>query len=328
MLMAQTQLSLSQSNERILYSKDFNPAISRGKSPVTNITGAMSENGKLTANKSRLWTVAGAHAAIWAGSFVALNKAWYKEYPRESFHFFDDRREWNQMDKIGHIWTAYTLSRHSAAAWKWSGVNERHSAWLGAGSAFAFQSIVEILDGFSSQWGFSIGDMEANLMGSGGFLVQELLFKKQILQIKMSYNAYDYPPDLYSRRNQLFGKTLPEQILKDYNSQRYWFTTNIASVFPESRTPAWLNIAFGYSSDGLLGGHENVWNDESGNHVERKDIQRVRRFYLSPDIDLTKIKTKSKLLRSVFFVLNMVKIPAPAIEYNSRGRFRVHAIHF
>ncbi|HTF31320.1 MAG TPA: hypothetical protein VK625_20830, partial [Flavitalea sp.] len=41
--------------------------------------------------KSRRWIVAGGHAVTWAGTFMALNNAWYRDYPRSGFHFFDDR---------------------------------------------------------------------------------------------------------------------------------------------------------------------------------------------------------------------------------------------
>jgi hypothetical protein len=279
-------------------------------------------------NRNRAWLVAGAHAAIWSGTFVALNRAWYKDYPKSSFHFFDDRKEWNQIDKAGHVWTTYQLSRASAEAWKWTGFNRRKAAWFGGASAFAFQSIIEILDGFSDEWGFSVGDMEANLIGSGGYIAQELLFSQQIFQVKMGYKPYDYPSDLKSRRNQLFGTTIPEQILKDYNSQRYWLSANISALIPGSKLPPWLNVAIGASSDGLYGGHENIWTDEQGNFFDRRDIKRVRRFYLAPDIDLTRIRTKSKVLRTVFFLLNSVKIPAPTIEYNTNGKLRLHALMF
>jgi hypothetical protein len=283
---------------------------------------------KLPENKSRLWVVAGSHAAIWAGTFVALNHAWYRDYPKSSFHLFDDRLEWLQMDKAGHVWTTYQLSRHSAASWRWAGMTEKQSAWLGGSSAFAFQSIIEILDGFSAEWGFSIGDMEANLIGAGGYVAQQLLFKEQLFQVKFGYNPYDYPDDLKPRRDELYGTTLPEQLLKDYNSQRYWLSGNLKSISGSSKLPAWLNLAFGYSADALYGADSNVWTDDQGNHFDRSEIPRIRRFYLSPDIDLTKIKTKSKFFRSVFFILNMVKIPAPAIEYNTSGKLKFHALLF
>ena len=77
----------------------------------------------LPAPKTRVWLVAGGHIAAWGASYIALNKAWYAGYPKSDFHFFNDNGEWNQMDKAGHTWTAYQVSRISAGLWKWSGLN-------------------------------------------------------------------------------------------------------------------------------------------------------------------------------------------------------------
>ncbi|MET0243091.1 MAG: DUF2279 domain-containing protein [Flavitalea sp.] len=279
-------------------------------------------------SKPRLLAVSAAHAIAWGGTFLALNNAWYRDYPRSAFHFFDDRKEWNQMDKAGHIWTAYQLSRISAEAWYWTGLDYRKSAWLGGASAFAFQSVIEILDGFSSEWGFSVGDMEANLIGSAGYVAQELLFQNQVFQFKLGYRPYNYPENLKARRDNLFGATLPEQLLKDYNSQRYWLSGNIKSMFPDWNVPGWLNIAVGYSADGMYGGHGNTWSDKQGNSFDYTHIKRTRRFYLAPDIDLTKIRTNSKVLKTVFFVVNSVKIPAPTFEINSSGKVVFRPIMF
>lgn len=279
-------------------------------------------------DKTRLIIATGGHAALWAASFVALNKAWYADYPKSSFHFFNDKKEWNQVDKTGHAWTSYQLSRVSGEIWKWTGLSPRKSAWLGGASAFAYQSIIEILDGFSGEWGFSLGDMEANLIGSGGYIAQELLWKEQRIQLKMSYWPYKYSNDLKNRRDQLFGSSLPERMLKDYNSQTYWVSANINSFIPQLNFPKWLNISFGYGSDIMLGGFENKWADKNGIVFDRSNLARTRRWYLSPDIDLTKIHTRSKFLRSLFFLASMIKIPAPALEFNSSRKFRLHLVRF
>lgn len=282
-----------------------------------------------TPQPKRIWLVAGAHVALWGGSYIALNKAWYADYPKESFHFFNDNREWLQMDKAGHVWTAYQMSRLSGALWKWAGLNPSKSAWLGGISGVAYQSIIEIQDGFSSEWGFSWGDMAANITGSALYTAQEFLWHEQRLQVKLSYWPYDYnSPELKARRDQLFGKSIQERMLKDYNSQTYWLSANIRSFLPDTRLPKWLNLAVGYSAEGMLGGHENKWVDKGGMEHYRPDIARTRHFYLSPDIDLTKIKTKSKFLRSAFFILNMIKIPAPTLELSSRGKLQGHLVYF
>jgi len=78
----------------------------------------------------------------------------------------------------------------------------------------------------------------------------------------------------------------------------------------------------------MLGGFENKWEDKDGNTITRYDVERLREFYIAPDIDLTKIKTKSKFLRSVFYVVNMIKVPAPTISWNSNGTCKIYAVFF
>lgn len=277
----------------------------------------------------RVWLIAGAHVAGWAASYIALNKAWYADYPKSDFHFFNDNGEWNQMDKAGHIWTTYQVSRISAGLWKWGGLSDHKSIWLGGITGMAYQSIIEIQDGFSKEWGFSWGDMAANTLGAASFVSQQLLWKEQRFQIKLSYWPYDYnSPELLDRRNQLFGKTLHERLLKDYNSQTYWLSANVHAFLPNSKWPVWLNIALGYNSDGMLGGFKNTWTDKQGNTFYRYDIPRVRHFLFSPDIDLTRIKTNKKWLRAVLSVANMVKIPAPALALSSKGKLKVYGLYY
>ncbi len=296
--------------------------------PYSNQTFIDSGAGNRPPNK-RVWLIAGAHAAAWTGSYIALNKAWYDGFEKSDFHFFNDNHEWNQMDKAGHVWTAYQVSRLSAGLWKWAGLSGRKSAVLGGISGLAYQSIIEIQDGFSSEWGFSWGDMAANFLGAATFVSQELGWREQRFQFKLSYWAYDYnSPDLKNRRNQLFGASLPERLLKDYNSQTYWLSANIASFLKNSKWPAWLNMAVGYNSKGMLGGFGNQWTDKQGNTFNRDDIRRERHFLLSPDIDLTKIHTGKKWVRTLLSIANMVKIPAPALGVSSKGKLKAYALYY
>ncbi|MEJ7738906.1 MAG: DUF2279 domain-containing protein [Chitinophagaceae bacterium] len=279
-------------------------------------------------DKRRVALVFGSTAAIWTGSVLTLSKAWYPAYTRSPFHLFNDNREWNQMDKWGHLWTTYHMTRLSTESWKWTGMTHRKSVILGSITALAFQSIIEVQDGFSTKWGFSGGDMTANMIGAGGFVVQELGWKDQRLQFKLSYSSYSCPPELIARRDQLFGVGFLERILKDYNAQTYWVSGNIHSFFPTSPVPSWLNVSIGYGSDGMYGGFENKWKDKAGAHHNRTDIRRVRRFFIAPDIDLTRIRTRSKWVRTIFFTVNMIKFPAPAVELNSRGKVKMHMLYF
>jgi hypothetical protein len=222
------------------------------------------------------------------------------------------------------------VSRASGGLWRWTGLSRNTSAWLGGLSGVAYQSIIEIQDGFSSEWGFSPVDMVCNVTGAALFVGQELGWKEQRISLKLSYWPYDYEgAQLRARRDQLFGNSTAERLLKEYNSQTIWLSMNLHSLFmPESGFPKWLNLAVGYSNNGLLGGRENKWTDKEGNEIDRTDIPRVRQFLISPDIDFTRIPTHSKLLKTVFSVLNCLKFPAPALELNSKGKFKAHAIYY
>lgn len=268
-------------------------------------------------NKKNLLIVAGANAVFYTGSFIALNKAWYADYDRTHFHFFNDIPEWNQMDKAGHIWTTYHVARASREMWAWTGLNKHTSAILGGVSGMVYQSIIEIQDAYSVEWGFSWGDVGANIAGAGLFVLQELAAGKQNVSIKMTFWPKKYSPDLIARRNEMFGSSVAERVLKDYNSQTYWVSANLQSLLPDLNVPAWLNVAVGYGANGMYGGRSNEWIDKQGVYQDFRDVKRERKFYLSPDIDLTRIPTRSKLLRKVFFVLNVIKVPAPALMVKS-----------
>jgi uncharacterized protein YfiM (DUF2279 family) len=279
--------------------------------------------------KKRLWFIGGINVAGYGGSLIILNNAWYKGYARTSFHTFNDNNEWLQVDKFGHAWAANNAGKVSAAMWQWAGLSHKKAVLIGGLSSTFYLTAIEFLDGHSSKWGWSWGDMAANVTGSGLFIGQEYLWKEERIQYKFSFHKKTYTePVLEQRADDLFGKTWYERMLKDYNAQSYWFSVNVKSFLPKSNWPAWLNVAVGYGADGLYGGFENKWTDKQGNAIDRTDIPRKRQFYLAPDIDFTKIKTNKKWLRTVFTFLNAFKCPAPALMIDSKGKFKAYALYF
>lgn len=279
--------------------------------------------------KKRQWLIGGINVLGYGGSLVVLNSTWYKDYPRTSFHTFDDSREWLQVDKVGHAWTAYNTSRGSTAMWQWAGMPHKKSVWIGGLSGAAYLTAIEFLDAHSAKWGWSWSDIGANIFGSGLFMTQELLWKEQRIQYKFSFHSKRYgEPQLEQRADELFGKSWYERMLKDYNAQTYWLSASIRSFFPKSNWPVWLNVAVGYGADGMFGGFENKWTTSTGSDITRYDIPRKRQFYIAPDIDFTKIKTNSPFLRTVFSFLNAFKCPAPALMLDSKGKFRAYALYF
>jgi hypothetical protein len=280
--------------------------------------------------KNRVKLITGIHVAGYGTSLILLNNAWYKNYPRSSFHTFNDSKEWLQMDKVGHGWTAYTTGRASAAMWRWAGLPQKKAAWFGGLGGSAYLTVIEILDAHSADWGWSWADMAANILGSGLFIAQETGWQEQKIQFKFSFHKKNYDePMLEQRAGELFGNSWYERMLKDYNAQTYWLSANLKSFFPDSKLPAWLNVAFGYSADGMFGGFENTAKDKDGNIIfDRRDIPRVRQYYIAPDIDLSRIKTHSKFLNTLLTGLNAFKFPAPAVMIDSKGKWKGYFLYF
>jgi hypothetical protein len=270
-------------------------------------------------NMPRRNAVVISQVAFSAAALVGLNDLWHADYPRSNFTYVDDNLQWLQMDKAGLAFSAYHLSHFGRSTLAWSGVNEKNQLLYGAGAGFVFLSAVEVMDGYSSNWGASVGDIGANAFGVGLYVSQELLWKEQRIVPKFSFHTTRYA----SARPEVLGSTYHEQVLNDYNGQTYWLSTNLYSFFKGSKIPKWLNLAVGYGAEGMITGNEAFVNT-----IFLPESERFRQFYFSFDVDLTKIKTKSHVLKTAFEIFNTVKIPAPTFEISSRGDFTFHYFHF
>ena len=277
----------------------------------------------------RVKIIAATNIIGYGAALGGLYAAWYKNYPQSNFHVFNDIPEWKGMDKIGHAYGVYAESLASMELWRWTGVSRKKRIWYGGLSGPVYHTVIEVLDAYSAEWGWSWGDIGANFIGSGMLIAQELAWDEQRIQFKFSFHRKSYNDQtLNQRSNKIFGTNTAERFLKDYNGQTYWLSTNVRSFFPESKWPKWLNIAVGTGAEGMFGANENIGKDAAGNiNFSRTDIKRYRQWYLSPDIDLTKIKTNRKGLKLAFRLLNIVKIPMPALEF-SNGSFKVKALGF
>jgi len=271
-------------------------------------------------NVAKLKTVVATETVLYTGTMIGLHQLWYKKEPSTSFHYFNDNQQWLYMDKIGHSMTSYYVGKIGFNTLRWSGVSEKKSVWYGGTLGLVFLSSVEVFDGFAKEWGFSGGDMAANVLGSGLFIGQQLGWKEQRILLKYSF----YPSDYAAKRPNMLGENFLQQSLKDYNGQTYWLSVNVASFLnDETRFPKWLNVALGYGADGMLGGRNNefISNNEYFNY---SNIKRQKQFYLSLDVDLSRIKTKNQLLSGILNTFGFIKFPFPALmlEENSGLRFK------
>ena len=292
-------------------------------------------------HNGRFWTAAGVGAVTYTGALLTLNNIWYDQYPRTSFHFFNDAKEWQQMDKAGHMFTAYFESDWLYHVARWTGMKKGPSIWTGALVAVGLQTTIETLDGFSSEWGFSVYDFAANLVGSGMWAAEQAIWDDQRIKMKMSTTFITYPEEVVlgtpegsttikERTDDLFGTNLFQTFLKDYNAQTIWMSFNLHSFMkPESRFPKWLNLAVGYGAENMYGGFENEWMiDENTFTLDPAVYPRYRQWYLSPDVDLSRLRIKSKFLKTIVCMANIFKFPAPALVINGHGGVKWDWLHY
>ncbi len=291
-------------------------------------------------NSTRFYSALGIGGIIYGAGTYFLYESWYKNNGIGSFHFFDDRGEWLHMDKIGHAYTAFNQSSIMYHGAKWTGLYEDKSLAFGVTMGLVLQTTVEVLDGFSDKWGFSWSDMVANVGGASLFYVQRKLWGEDRITFKVSSWKRRYSTEwivgtngddgttLENRANDLFGSSFAQRYLKDYNAQTYWMSFNLKSFFEDSSIPNWLNLAIGYSGENMFGGFSNNWEiSDVSRIILPNSYNRYGQFFISPDIDLTKLKVKSHFIKTLFRGLNIFKLPMPAIEINTRGEFVFHLLY-
>jgi uncharacterized protein YfiM (DUF2279 family) len=268
-------------------------------------------------NKKRLRTVLIGTGTAYGVSLIALNNAWYSDHERDEFHFFNDCGQWNQIDKLGHFYNAYQISRIGKQMFLWTNMPEKKSAIWGAVMSQAMMLPIEILDGFSSEYGFSWCDVFANLAGAGFFLSQELLWQRQLIKTKLSFHTTPYAEE----RPEVLGETFLQQLLKDYNGHTFWLSFDMHGMLRKNNGfPKWLNPTLGYGADGM------VYGTESENNIY--GYESNRQYFLSLDFDLSYINTKKKGVRTLLFFVDMIKLPAPTLEFNSNDGMIFHWLYF
>jgi len=245
------------------------------------------------------------------GSLVAFQSLWYQPYQNKDFHWFNDVENWMQMDKLGHGFTAYAISKSIHDLHHWSSGKKR--PWVGVSYAFAYLSALEVMDGFSAGWGFSWSDIAANTLGCGFYWIQEAFWQEQMIHPKFSFRRSPYA----KYRPEVLGAGISQQWLKDYNGQIYWWSIPIKHWVSLPKRWSFLCLSIGYGCDAKLVGDQNTWQG----FIAR------RQAYLSLDVDCTHLFPRHPKLNKVISVFNYLKFPFPALEFSS-DKTRFHWIGY
>lgn len=259
------------------------------KEETSGIAPALSSN---SINYTRLGIVSGCVLSLGTAVHYYQLNAWWKNW-RRPFHFQEDLVYGKSVDKLGHAWdgafSAFILSK----SYRWTGISEENSVWIGSVGGSLFLLFVEFEDGFS-QWGFDRVDAAANLMGGFYPLLQHYVPEFKNFKLKASY----YPRQLGNYGN------IPGQkhtFMDDYEGQTLWLSVKAGKMLPRL-LPKFLNISIGYSVRNL--------NDQS---------RQFGVLLLAPDIDFSEIIPQSSgLLETISEGLDHFKFPTPAIQISPR----------
>jgi uncharacterized protein YfiM (DUF2279 family) len=281
---------------------------------LNNSIQNLSNNGKVNPRRLRALLIGG--SAAYLGAMTGLYFVWYGNESSTKFHFFDDNQEWKQVDKIGHFYTAFNLSRASAKSFSWAGMSKKKAHFWGMITGIALMTPIEVFDGFSPTYGASWGDLVANTSGAALLYGQYALWDEMRIQPKFSFHRTDFAP----LRPQLLGKGLAQEFLKDYNGQTYWLSFDMDKFLPKRRFPKWLNLSVGYGASNM------IFAEDADNQLV--GLEPFRQYYLGIDFDLTAIRTRHKWLKALVYLVDNIRFPAPALEYNRFNGFKFHWLYF
>ena len=260
-------------------------------------------------NVSRRNAVVISETVLFVGGIMQINKPFKSDHSIAKFHCINDNLKCLQIDKFAHLFSSYQIGSLSYNALQWSGVSQKNKLIFGAGMGFVFLTSVEIFDGFKK--GTSFGDIAANAVGTSLFVSQELLWKEQRIIPKYSFHPMGAnSTDIISTD---LGK-MKYNVGCEFDAQTFWLSVNLYSFFKQSALPKWLNLAVGYGVEGI-----------SGAFIKSSPY---RQLYFSLDVDLSKIQTHSHFLKTLFYVFNTIKIPAPTIEVSAFGHAKLHLLYF
>lgn len=232
-----------------------------------------------------------------------LSYTWYRNTDQTAFHWFNDNDQWLGMDKVGHLFSAFQITRIGTLNYQWAGFNRKQSVLYSAISATSFLTVIELLDGYSDSWGASWGDLAFNTVGVGLAAIAQERNKLQF-NLKFSYRINDFA----QYRPKVLGSSGIEELLKNYNGQTYWLTVS------NSKHLSWLGLSFGYGATGMTGGDQNVSENESGQMIP--SFQRSPISRMSLDIQWDKIKTNNIYLKTFLKGISYIKMPFPSLDYH------------
>ena len=224
-----------------------------------------------------------------SGSFQTVDEGW-----------FGQNTYAGGADKAGHIYFTYTGARLLTRAFEAVGNDPRRALRLGAWTSLGVMTGVEVIDGFSKEFRFSMEDAVANALGAAFAVLVEVDPRiDALLDFRLLYQKSDD-----ARR---VGETDP---LADYSGQTYLLAVKADGIPRLREVPVvrYLELQFGYNTRGYEP-NDGPMNDPH------------RRIYYGVGINLSRLLSDTvfrgglkggKIQRGTDTVLEFLEVPGTA----------------
>ena len=240
-------------------------------------------------NYTALGIIGGVTLGVGTAVHLYQANAWWQEQS-STFKIQNDATYALSLDKLGHFYATALMAHGLSAGLEAANLTIEQSAVYGAIGAFAFETFIEIEDGYGLNWGFSPGDWAADFLGATYTVGQYYFPILKHIQPRASY----YPSKDY--RTGVHKGTVSD----DYKGQKYWLAFRMKELLPESISEYWpsflmLSVGMGLSNwDGYGGGNRDI--------------------YIALDFDAETIPLYGPTWQFIKNTLNFLHFPMPGIR--------------
>ncbi len=250
-------------------------------------------------NPWRMTALGVAGAGVFTGLHIYYSNTWWKD-KRHFFKYAEDGFYARNMDKASHIYTANVFTVLTATGFEWAGVSPSKSLLYGAITSMAYETYIEINDGFAPNWGFDWVDMGANIAGALYPFLQNEVKPFRHINFKWSFK-----PEWIKKKT-----SSGDDLLDDYTNMTFWVSVNPMIVLPKSITngkfyPKFLAFALGMSL-------------QNASHVTGSTNAQSQ-WFISLDWDINQLPGKSDFMKKLKKLLNFYHFPAPAVRISPSG---------
>ena len=265
----------------------------------------LEKNKKESIVNSSFFLVAGA-------TYLYLDRVWWSENNNQfSFSSNNDFVYAKNLDKVGHFYGGYFASELFNNAFLWAGSEKPLK--LALRNSIIIQSVIELKDAYSPNYGFSIYDLISGAAGSYFHYIKKKSNKLNYIDIKFSY---------YKRSNKYWqlekerGKLASGyEFFNDYVNQTYWLTCKLNKILDLEFFKN-FNLAIGTGLD-----DSQFLNNSSMDGG-------LREYYISLDYNLKHIfrKSNNKFVKNIIYYIDYFKLPSPTIRF--APSYKLHFFYF